>query len=67
LRHNINTKLKARILERFGSQTDFSEEVGQHESFISKVVRNRREPSQETKEHWASILNCEVKDIFCKD
>lgn len=36
--HNINLKLKAKIVEKFGSQLIFSKEVKENESFVSKVL-----------------------------
>ena len=60
----MNIKLKLRILERFGCQADFAQTVGARESFVSRVVRGRREPGPEVKEAWAKALGCSIAEIF---
>jgi transcriptional regulator with XRE-family HTH domain len=60
----INKRLKARIIEIHGSQTDFADELGVAESVVSRIVRGRRELSPEMKKAWAARLDCKVKDIF---
>ena len=48
----MNLKLKAKIIERYGSQVDFSEAIGIDETLISKVVRGRRTLSPEKQLDW---------------
>ncbi len=60
----MNRKLKAKIVEQFGSQSNFSEAVKTQESTISRVVRGRRKLSQADQKIWAKILDTELKDLF---
>ena len=60
----MNRKLKARIIEKFGSQSDFSEAIKMQESTISRVVRGRRELNEEDQKIWAEVLDTELKDLF---
>lgn len=60
----MNKKLKLKIIETFGTQADFSMAVGEHESNVTRVIRERRTLSDERKERWAKALNCKSKDIF---
>ena len=60
----MNRLLKAKIIECFGSQFEFSIKAGLHESFVSKVVRNRRTLSHQDQEKWAMLLNCRPNEIF---
>ena len=60
----INKRLKARIIEIHGSQTDFADELGVCESVVSRVIRGRRSLSREMQKAWAARLGCKVKDVF---
>jgi len=60
-------KLKARIIERFGTQADFSAVIKERESAISRVVRGRAVLSPETQKKWADLLDCKPEDIFPAD
>lgn len=60
----MNKKLKAKIIEKYGSQAEFAYDIRTHEAVISRVVRNRRELSPRQKQEWAGKLNCQLKDIF---
>jgi plasmid maintenance system antidote protein VapI len=53
----MNRKLKARIIEVYGSQADFSQAIGVDEARISRIVRNRRKLQAEEMERWA--IECE--------
>ena len=55
----MNRKLKARIVERFGSQADFAQEIQVDESIISRVVRGRRVLSPEDQAMWCKVLKCD--------
>ena len=56
--------LKARIVEKFGSQADFSSAMGLHESFVSRVVQCRIVLSKENQKKWAKALNFSVAELF---
>lgn len=60
----MNLKLKARIIERFGTQADFGEAIGMDDSLISKIIRGRRTLNPEMQLIWAKALGCNPKDIF---
>jgi hypothetical protein len=52
-------KLKAKIVERFGSQANFAQEIQVDESIISWIVRGRRVLSSENKSKWVKVLKCD--------
>ena len=60
----MNRKLKAKIVENFESQANFSQIVKCDETIISRIVRGRRVLPVEIQEKWADVLGCEIKDIF---
>jgi len=60
----VNRRLKAKIVERFGTQSDFSEAIKTQESTISRVVRGRRELNEEDKKAWAKALGAELAILF---
>ena len=59
-----NNKLRGKIIEMYGSQADFASILVVHEVFVSRVVNERIELSDETKQKWAELLNCEIEEIF---
>jgi hypothetical protein len=63
----LNLKLKARIIEKYGSQVDFSEAIKIDETLVSKVVRGRRTLDLEKQIVWADALQCKPKDIFANE
>jgi DNA-binding XRE family transcriptional regulator len=60
----MNLKLKAKIVEKYCTQGDFAKEVGISEAFISRIVRQRVTPKEDTKEKIARGLNCKTQDLF---
>jgi len=54
---NQNLKLKAAIVELFGSQVNFAEALGVDESIVSRIVQGRRELTQEDRRKWSKLLN----------
>ena len=60
----MNRKLKAKIIENYGSQFEFSRVMGIHETDVSRIVRNRRELSEENQVKWAAALNTDPDKIF---
>lgn len=61
---NRNTKLLLKIIEFHGKQWRFAHAINEHESIVSKVVRQKIELSDGKKQIWAKALNCEVAEIF---
>ena len=60
----MNKTLKARIIEVFGTQADFSTAIDTDETIVSKVVRGRRKLDPETQKLWAKTLKCRPGDLF---
>ena len=51
-----NRKVRARIIELFGSQWQFAQALGIHESLVSHVLRGKRELGEEDREESARLL-----------
>jgi hypothetical protein len=60
----MNKRLKAQIILRFGSQADFAQVVGDSQTIISEVIRNRRRLSDTKAVEWALALGCHPDEIF---
>ena len=60
----MNKKLKAKIVERFESQANFSQVIQTDESIISRVIRGRRALSLDDQKKWGQALNCKPEEIF---
>ena len=60
----MNKKLKAKIIEVFGSQGDFAHRIRAHESDVSRIVRGRKSLSEKEKKRWASVLGCNPEELF---
>lgn len=58
----MNLKLKAMIVEKFANQSNFAFSVREHESMISKVIRGRRELTDQQKQKWAQVLGIQDDD-----
>lgn len=60
----MNLNLKVKIIERFHTQADFAQSIGADDSLVSRVVRDRRQLSDEKKTLWAKALGCKPEEIF---
>lgn len=60
----MNTLLKAKIIEIFGSQWKFAQAIDEHESAVSRVIRGRRSLSEKERCKWAAALNIEEPQKF---
>ena len=60
----MNKRLKARIIEGFGTQSDFAEVARTHESVVSRVVRGRQRLSEDSQRLWAKLLGCKARELF---
>jgi transcriptional regulator with XRE-family HTH domain len=60
----MNLKLKARIIERFGTQADFAQAMEIDDSIISKIVRGRRQLDPENQYLWAKVLRSTPRELF---
>lgn len=63
----VNVKLKAKIIEQFGSRVDFARALKINEQTISRVIRGREGLPEEAQKHWAKKLCCDVKELFLSD
>jgi len=59
-------RLKARIVEIYGSQGNFCQKMNLREPFVSEVVRCRRELDYPTRKLWAAALDSDVHKLFSK-
>ena len=60
----MNLKLKAKIIEKFGTQADFAAATKDDETLVSRVIRGRRFLSTEDQKTWAALLDCEPNQLF---
>ena len=60
----MNRKLKAKIVENYGSQADFAQAMSIDETLVSRIVRGRRILDESKKKAWAQALNCSPHEIF---
>ena len=62
---SINTfKLKAAMVEKYGSQANFAQRMELDEAYVSRIVNGRRELSGSDKVIWANMLCRTVGDLF---
>lgn len=60
----MNKRLKAKIIERFGTQADFARAMNVDELLVSRIVRGRRELEQGVQILWGKVLKCDPKELF---
>jgi hypothetical protein len=61
---NMNLRLKAKIIECYGSQANFSQVVGKPEPVISRVVHGRIQLSPEERIQWSRLLDASSETLF---
>ena len=59
-----NRKLRVKIIEQCGTQSDFAAIIGRSDAFVSRVVCNRSRLLYFEKQRWAAVLKCRVSTIF---
>lgn len=59
-----NHKLKVAIVSSGKRQLELAEQLGLHETLLSKFVNGWREPSDEQKKLIARALKAHVRDLF---
>ena len=64
---NMNRILKAKIVEHFGNQKEFSKASNIDQSVISKFIHNKRTPKHELKKRISEMLLSTPKRLFEKD
>ena len=57
------SKLRGRIVEKFGSQGRFAEAVGRSQAYISGVLNGKRYLEQRDINAWVDILDIEPAEI----
>jgi len=60
----MNFKLKGKIVERFGTATNFSKVVGVREAIISRVIHGHKDLPQDEQKKWASTLGTKREYLF---
>jgi hypothetical protein len=60
----MNLRLKGAIYGKFGSQVNFARKFKIDETYLSKIVTNRRKLPDKEQKLWARWLDCMVDDIF---
>jgi transcriptional regulator with XRE-family HTH domain len=60
----MNVPLKVAILEKYGRQYRFADEVGVDEVTLSRIVNGRRELNADERERWAEVLDRPVEVLF---
>ena len=63
--NHMNLRLKGKIVEKFGSQSDFAARLGLHDSVVSQIVRRRRTLPVTKQQDWARLLECRVLGKCC--
>ncbi len=56
--------LKAKIIEKYGTQADFSSELGLNENIVSRIVNGRRTAKPQEAQAIARALNCAPEELF---
>ena len=57
------SKLRGRIIEKFGSQNAFAKAVNKSISFVSQYLHGKKSLDQATIDTWANALDISVADI----
>lgn len=60
----MNLRLKMAVLEKYGCQADFAKVCGISESNLSRIIRERLEPTPATREMIARVLEVEAEELF---
>lgn len=61
----MNKRLKAKIIEKYGSQFHFARAINSQESVISRVIHGHRLLTPDEQHRWADVLGIgSNNDIF---
>ena len=60
----MNLVLKIKILQSYGTQSDFAQQIGEGDPFVSRIVRERRKLDPINQKKWAAALGCEPSELF---
>lgn len=57
------SKLKGRIVEKYGSQTEFAKAIGRTKAFVSYVINGKSQLTQEDVVDWANALDIAYDEL----
>lgn len=57
------SKLKGRIVEKFGKQTNFAEHLGKDDPYVSRYLTGNAVFTQKVVEVWRQALDLDIPDI----
>lgn len=60
----MNLNLKLAILKKYPFQADFAKRIGISETILSRIIKERREPSAQLKEAMAFELGVNLDELF---
>ena len=60
----MNRKLKAKIIEHYGSQWHFAQAVKERESIVSRVIHGKRNLTDKKQAAWCRALKAETEELF---
>ena len=60
----MNRKLRAKIIENFGSQQNFAGLIGCYDSRISQIIYGKRNLPVKDRRMWAKLLNTKEEELF---
>jgi plasmid maintenance system antidote protein VapI len=58
-------EVKIAVLRKYPTQGDFAAAIPVHESFVSQVLRGRRQLSPVQAQRWLELLNCDPEILSC--
>jgi plasmid maintenance system antidote protein VapI len=59
----MNLNLKFKIIQVYGTQSDFAQHIGAGDSYVSRIIRERRNLDPITQKKWADALGCNPKSF----
>jgi hypothetical protein len=62
----MNKKLKAKIVEHYGTLIEFSYDLHERPSFVSHVIHGKATLSSEKIEKWSRALHCDIEVFLSK-
>jgi plasmid maintenance system antidote protein VapI len=60
----MHSRLKARIIEEYGSQSNFAQALREQESFVSEIIHGRKRLSFEKQSRWTKALGRSVSGLL---
>jgi hypothetical protein len=62
----MNKKLKAKIVEHYGTLLEFCFDQRERPSFVSAVLHGKKELSEEKVKTWSAALKCDIGKLIAK-